>query len=134
MGSPVFPGKGRSGWWGGVVPPTIRPFPPPLCPAVGTVYPPPPAYPGVLPRAPVRQHPPAGGATWGAQGGKGEELRRVWGRIGEKEGRLREGEARAMGMAATAAEGRATGQGSSGEGRRWRSRSCRERGQIFGEG
>ena len=116
MGSPVFPGKGRGGWWGAVLPPTIPPFPPPLYPAVGNLYPPPPSYPGVLPPTPVRQHPLAGGATWGAQGGNGEEVRRAWERIEEEERRLREREARAMGEVAGAAEGRATGQGSPGGG------------------
>ena len=112
--SPVFPGKGL-GWWGGVVPPAIPPvippFPPPPYPAVGMVYPPPPAYPGVPSQAPVRQHPQAGGTAWGAQGGKGEEHRRAWERIGEEERRLREREARVMGGAARVAEGWTEGQG-----------------------
>ena len=82
MGSPVFPGKAIGGWWGGVVTPTIPLYPPPLYPAAGTMYPPPPAYSNVLPPAPVRQHPQAGGATWGAQGGKAEEHRRAWEKLG----------------------------------------------------
>ena len=114
MGSPAFQGKGRAGWWGDVVPPTILPFWPPPYPAVGTVYPPSPAYPGVLPPAPVWQHLQAGGAMWGAQAGKGKELRRAWQRIGDEERRLREREARAMGEAARAAERRATRQGTAG--------------------
>ena len=75
------------------------------------VYPPPPAYPAVPPPAPVRQHPQAGGAAWGAQGGKGEEHRRAWERIGEEEKMLGEGEARIMGGAARVAEGSTMGQG-----------------------
>ena len=42
----VFPGKGM-GWWRGVVPPAIPPFPPPPYPAVGMVYPAQLAYPPV---------------------------------------------------------------------------------------
>ena len=94
MGSPVLPGKGL-GRWGGVVPPAIPPFPPPPYPVVGIVYPPPPAYPGVPPPAPVRQHPQAGSAAW-AQGGKREEHRRAWERIGEEKRRLEERGARIM--------------------------------------
>ena len=116
MGSPAFPGKGMGGWWGSVVLPTIPPFPPPPYPAVGTMYPPPPAYPGVLPPTPVRQHPQGGRAMWGAQGGKGEEHRRAWERIGEEERRLRDREARTKGEAARVAEGRAAGQGTPGGG------------------
>ena len=69
------------------------------------VYPPPPAYPGVPSQEPVRQHLQAGGTAWGAQGGKGEEHRRAWERIGEEGRRLREREARVMGGAARVAEG-----------------------------
>ena len=80
MGSPVFPGKGL-GWWGGVVPPAVRPivplFPPPPSPATGMVYPPPPAYQGMQPQAHVQQGPRAGGTAWGAQEGKGEVHRRA---------------------------------------------------------
>ena len=108
MGSQVFPGKGL-GWWGGSVPPAIRPvippFPPPPYPAMGMMYPPPPAYPGVPSQAQVQQRPHAGGTMWVAQGGKGEEHRRVWERIGEGERRLREREARLMGGADRVAEG-----------------------------
>ena len=116
MGSPVFPGKGRGGWWGGVVQPTIPLFPPTPYPAVGTVYTPAPVYPSALPPAPARQPPQAGGAAWGAQGGKGEGLTRDWKRIGEEGRRLRERETWAKGEAARAAEGRATGQGTPGGG------------------
>ena len=77
MGSTVFPGEGLGGWWGRVVPAAIPAFPPQPYPAVGMVCPPPSAYPGVPPPAPVRQHPQAVGAAWGAQGGKGEEHRRA---------------------------------------------------------
>ena len=73
--------------------------------------PPPPMYPGALPPAPMQQHPKAGGAIWGTQRGKGEELRRAWERIGEEERRLQESEARAMGEVAGVAEGRARAQG-----------------------
>ena len=114
MGSPVFPGKGL-GWWGGVVPPAIPPvipsFPPPPYPAMGMVYPPPPAYQAVPSQAHVQQRPQAGGMTLGAQGGKGEEQRRAWERIGEEERRLREREARVMGGAYRVAEGWTEGQG-----------------------
>ena len=41
----------------------------------------------------------------GSQGGKGEEHRRAWERIGEEERRLREREARVMGAADRVAEG-----------------------------
>ena len=99
------------GWWGGVVPPAIPPFPPPRYPASGNVYPPPPAYPGMPSPASVRQHPQAGETAWGAQGGKGEEHRRAWGRIGEEERRLGEKEARIMGGADRVAEGWTEGQG-----------------------
>ena len=47
MGTPVFRPKGM-GWWGGVVPPAISPFPPPPYPAVGMVYPPPTGVPGCV--------------------------------------------------------------------------------------
>ena len=114
MGSPVFPGKG-SGWWGGVVPPAIPPvippFPPPPYPAMGMMYPPPPAYQGMQSQAPVQQRPQASGTTWGAQGGKGEEHRRAWERIGEAERSLREREARVMGGAGRVAKGRTEGTG-----------------------
>ena len=114
MGSPVFPGKGL-GWWGGVVPPAITPvippFPPPPYLAMGMMYPPPPAYPGVPAQPHVQQRPQAGGKTWGAQGGKGEEHRRAWERIGEAERSLREREARVMGGADRVAEGRTEGTG-----------------------
>ena len=114
MGSPVFPGKGL-GWWGGVVPPAILPvippFPPPPYFAMGMVYPPRPAYPGVPSQAHVQQRPEAGGTTWGAEGGKGEEHRRAWERIGEEERRLRGREARVIGGAHRVAEGWTEGQG-----------------------
>ena len=114
MGSLVFPGKGL-GWWGGVVPPAIRPviqpFPPPPYPAMAMMYPPLPAYLGMQAQAPVQQHPQASGTTWGAQAGKGEEHRRAWERIGEAERSLREREARVMGGAGRVAEGRTEGTG-----------------------
>ena len=109
MGSLVFPGK-ELGWWPAVVPPAIPPFPPPPYPAVGMLYPTPPAYPGVPSPASVPQHPQDGGAAWGAQGGKGEENRRAWYWIGEEERRLGEREARMMGGAARVAEGWTAGQ------------------------
>ena len=104
-------GRDRVDGGGFVVPAAIPPFPPPPYPAVVMVYPPPPAYPGVPPPAPVRQRPQAGGAAWGAHGGKGEEHRRAWERIGEEERRLGEREARIMVGAARVAEGWTTGQG-----------------------
>ena len=114
MGSPVFPGKGL-GWWGGVVPPAVPPivppFPPPRYPAMGMMYPPPPAYQGMQPQAHVQQRPQAGGTAWGAQEGKVDEHRRAWERIGEAERSLREREARVMGGAGRAAEGRTEGTG-----------------------
>ena len=116
MGAPIYPQKGRGGWWGGVVPPAIPPFPPPPYPAVVPVYPLTPVYPGALPPARMRQHQQAGGATWGAQGGKGQELRRAWERIGKEERRLQGREAQAKGEAAGAAEGRASSQGTPGGG------------------
>ena len=109
-GSAVFPGKGL-GWWGGVVPPAIPPFPPPRYPAVGGVYPPPLAYPAVQLPPSVRQHLHARGAAWRAQGEKGEEHERAWERIGEEERRLGEREARIMGGAARVEEGWMEGQG-----------------------
>ena len=114
MGSAVIPGKGM-GWWGGVVPPAIAPvippFPPPPYPAMGMMYPPPPAYPGVPAQAHVQQRPQAGGTTWGAQGGKREEHRRAWERVGEAERSLPEREAGVMGGADRVAEGRTEGTG-----------------------
>ena len=114
MGSAVFPGKGL-GWWGAVVPPAIPrvipQFPPPPYPAMGMMYAPPPAYPGVPWQAHVQQRPQAGGTTCGAQGGKGEEHRRAWERIGEEEGRLQEREARVMAGADRVAEGWTEGPG-----------------------
>ena len=59
----------------------------------------------------MRQHPLVGWAAWGAQGGKGEEHKRDWERIGEEERRLGEREALIMGATARVAEGRTTGQG-----------------------
>ena len=114
MGSGVFAGKGL-GCWGGVVLPAILPVIPPFLappyPAMGMMYQPPPAYPGVPSQAHVQQSPQAGGATLGAQGGEGEEHRRAWDRIGEEERRLREREARVMGGADRVAEGRTEGPG-----------------------
>ena len=120
MGLPVFPGKAFR-WWGGVVPPAIRPvippFPPPPYPAIGMMYPPPPAYQGMQAHAHVQQRPQAGGTAWGAQGGKGEEHRRAWERIGEAERSLRGREATVMGGAGRVAEGttEATGRPQGGE-------------------
>ena len=106
MGSPVFQGKGLR-WCGVVVPPAIPPvippFPPPPYPAMGMMYPPPLAYPGVPSQAHVQQRPQG---TWGAQRGKGEEHRRAWERIGEEERRLRAREARVMGGVDRVADGR----------------------------
>ena len=114
MGSPVFPEKGL-GCSGGVVPPAIPPvippFPPPLYPAMGMVYPAPPARPGVPSQPHVEQRLRAGGTTWGAQDEKGEEHRRAWERIGEEERRLREREARVMGGADRVTEGWSEGPG-----------------------
>ena len=60
MGSPVFRGKGL-GWCGGVVPPAVPPivppFPPPPYPAMGMMFPPLPAYPGMQPQAHMQQEP-----------------------------------------------------------------------------
>ena len=112
MGSPVFPGK-KLGWWGGVVPPAVPPivppFPPPPYPAMGMMYPPPPAYQGMQPQAHKQQRPQARGTAWGAQEGKGEEHRRAWERLGEAERSLREREARVMGAAGRADERRTEG-------------------------
>ena len=109
VGSPVFPGKGL-GWSGGVVspavPPIVPPFPPPPYPAMGIVYPPPPAYQSMQPQAHVQQRPQAGGTAWGAQEGKGEEQRRAWERLGEAESSLREREARVKNAADGAEERR----------------------------
>ena len=114
MGSTVFPGNGLGGWRG-VVPPAIPlvipKFPPAPYHAVGRVYPPPEAYPGVQWQAPLQQRPQAAGTAWVTQGGKGEDNRRAWERIGEEERRLRENEARVMGGAARVAEGWTEGQG-----------------------
>ena len=112
MSSPVFPGMGL-GRWGGVVqtvvPPIVPPFPPPPYPAMGMMYPPPPAYQGMQPQAHVQQRPQAGGKAFGAQEGKGEEHRRGWEGLGEAERSLREREARVMGGAGRAEEGRTEG-------------------------
>ena len=80
-------------------------------PAMGMVYPPSPAYPGVPSEAHVQQRLQASGTTWGAQGGKEEEHRMAWDRIGEQERRLREREARVMGGADRVAEGWTEGPG-----------------------
>ena len=112
MGLPVFPGTGL-GWWGGLVPPAvppiIQPFPPPPYPAMGMMYPPLPAYPGMQPQAHMQQHQEAGGTAWGAQEGKGEEHRRAWERLGEAERSLREKEARVKGEVGGAEQGRTEG-------------------------
>ena len=112
MGSPVFPGTGF-GWWGGVVPPAvppiIPPFPPPPYPAMGMMYPPLPAYPGMEPQVHMQQHQQAGGTVWGAQEGKGEEHRRGWEKLGEAERSMREREARVKGEVGGAGEGRTEG-------------------------
>ena len=137
MGSRVFPGKGF-GWCGGVVPPAVPPmvppFPPPPYPAMWMMYPPPPAYQGMQPQAQVQQRPQDGGTAWGTQEGKGEEHRRAWERIGEAERSLREREARVMGEAGRAAEGRTKGQAGRREGKHGQWRSCRGRGRTIGEG
>ena len=68
-----------------------------------------------------RRHPcssnrrPAGRRGGHREGG-GKDLRRAWERIGEEERRLQEREARAMGEAAGAAEGRTREQGTAGGG------------------
>ena len=112
MGSPVFPGTGL-GWWGVVVqpavPPIVPPFPPPHYPAMGMMYPSPPAYQGMQPQAHGQQRPQAGGTAWGAQEGKGAEHRTAWERLGEAERYLGEREARVMGGPGRAAEGRTEG-------------------------
>ena len=112
MASPVVPGKGL-GWWGGVVPPAVPaivpPFPPPPYPAMGMVYPPLSAYPGMQPQAHMQQHQQAAGTALGAQEGKGEERRRAWERLGEAERSLREREARVKGEVGGAEEGRTEG-------------------------
>ena len=112
IGSPVFPGTGF-GWWGGVVPtavpPIIPPFPPPPYPAMGMMYPPLPAYPGMQPQAHMQQHQQASGTAWGAQEGKGEEHRRAWERFGEAGRCLREREARVKGEVGGTEEGRTEG-------------------------
>ena len=110
MGSLVLQGKG-SGCWGGVVPPAIPPFPVQPYPAMGMMYPPPPAYQGMQAQATVQQRLQASGTTWGAQGGKGEEHRRAWERIGEAERSLREREARVIGGVGRVDEGRTGGTG-----------------------
>ena len=112
MGSPVFTGTGLR-WWGGVVPPAvppiIPPFPPPPYPAMGMMYPPLPAYPGMQPQAHMQQHQQAGGTAWGAQEGKGEEHRRAWERVGEAERSMREREAKVKGEVGGAEGGRTEG-------------------------
>ena len=112
MSSPVFRGKGL-GWRGGVVPPAVPsivpPFSPPPYPAMGMLYPPLPAYPGMQPGAHMQQHQQANGTAWGAQEGKGEEHRRAWERLGEVERSLREREARVKGQVGGAEEGRTAG-------------------------
>ena len=62
-------------------------------------------------QAAVQQRPQASGTEWGRQGGKGEEHRRAWERIGEAGRSLREREARVMGGAGRMAEGRTEGTG-----------------------
>ena len=78
---------------------------------MGMMHPPPPAYQGMQAQAHVQQCPQAGGTAWGAQGGKGEEHRRAWERIGEAERSLREREARVMRGAGRVAEGRTEERG-----------------------
>ena len=73
-------------------------------------------YPSALPPAPMQQTPQAVGGAWGAQGGRGEELRRAWERVGEEERRLQEREAQARGGAAGATGVQARAQGTSGRG------------------
>ena len=80
-------------------------------PCVGDDSPTPTGVPGRASQAHVQQLLQAGGTTWGAQGGKGEEHRRASERIGEEERRLREREARVMGGADRVAEGRTEGPG-----------------------
>ena len=128
MGSPVFPGKGL-GWWRGLVPPAVPPivppFPPPPYQAMGMMYPPLPAYPGMQPQAHMQQHQQAGGTAWGAQEGKGEEHRRTWERLGEAERSLREREARVKGEVGGAEEGRTKGPTGRREGKHRQWRRCR---------
>ena len=57
----------------------------------------------------MQQRQQAGGTTWGAQEGKGEEHRRAWERLGEAERSLREREARVGGEVGGAEEGRTKG-------------------------
>ena len=78
---------------------------------MGTMYLPPPAYQGMQAQAAVQQCLQDSGRMWGAQGGKGEEHRRAWERIGEAERSLREREARVIGGAGRLAEGRTEGTG-----------------------
>ena len=112
VASPVFPGKGL-GWWGDVVPPDVQPIVPPFQPppylAMGMVYPPLPAYQGMQPQAHMQQRQQAGGTVWGAQGGKGEEHRRAWERLGEAGRSLRESKAEVKGEVGGAKEGRTEG-------------------------
>ena len=112
MGSTLFPGTGL-GWWGGVVPPAVPPivppFPPPPYLAMGMMYPPLPAYPGMQPQVHMQQHQQAGGTAWWAQEGKVEEHRRAWKRLGEAERSLQEREARVKGEVGGAEEGRTEG-------------------------
>ena len=110
MGAPVYQQKGGGRCRAGVIPP----LPLPLYPAVMPVYLPPPIYPGALPPAPKQQHSQAVRATWEAQEGKGEELRRAWERIGEGKRRLQEREAWPTGEAAGATRVHARGQGTPG--------------------
>ena len=97
VGLLVIPERGL-GLLGGVVPPAVPPivppFPPQPYPAMGMVYPPQPAYPGVQPQVHVQQQPQACGTAWGAQQAKREEHMRAWERLGEAERSLREREAR----------------------------------------
>ena len=81
------------------------------------MYPAPPAYQGMQAQAHVQQRAQTGRTAWGTQGGKGEEHRRAWERIGEAERSLREGEDRVMGGAGRVAEGRTqeTGRPQGGE-------------------
>ena len=98
-------------------------------PCDGDDVPTPPAYPGVPSQAHVQERPQAGGSTWEAQGGKGEEHRRAWERIGEEERRQGSWEGR------TGSQSRGQrGQAGRKEGRRRQWRSCSERGRTFEEG
>ena len=69
-------------------------------PSLGIVYPPPPAYLGVPPMAPLQRRPQAGRAACGGHGGREEEHRRAWESIGEEERRLAERAPRIMERAA----------------------------------